>query len=92
MATSFYHVRAGGAQLTPLTTGRDNRSTQDHYRKILPLRFSPRAVVVPRPASLFPHAQRALVILRGGLTADSTGRTIPKLRRGDQVSEPPSRP
>ncbi len=29
---------------------------------------------------------RALVILRGGLTADSTGRTIPELKRGDQVS------
>ncbi len=35
----------------------------------------PRAVVVPRPAGLEPR--RALVFLRGGLTADSTGRTIP---------------
>ncbi len=68
MATSFYHVRAGAPQLTPFTTGRDNRSTLCHYWKILPLRFNPRAVVVPRPASLFPLAQRALVILRGGLT------------------------
>ncbi len=51
-------------QLTPLTTGRDNRSTLDCYRMILPL--SPTsAVVVPRPAF---SDRRALVFLRGGLT------------------------
>ncbi len=29
--------------------------------------------------------RRALVILRGGLTADSTGRTIPELKRAAEV-------
>ncbi len=43
--------------------------------------IQPRAVVVPRPAGLIPLAQRALVFLRDGLTADSTGRTIPELKR-----------
>ncbi len=40
---------------------------------------------MPRPANLIPQAQRALVILCGGLTTDSTGRTLPEVRRAAEV-------
>ncbi len=43
-------ISGQAGRLTPFSTGRDNRSTSIGQPKIPPLRISPRAVVVPRPA------------------------------------------
>ncbi len=60
-------ARGGGAQLTPLTTRRDNRGTQGCYRKILLSGQVSLAAVVPGLA-VSESLLRALVILRDGLT------------------------
>ncbi len=78
-----YRSRPSRVQLTPLTTGGDNRSTLVILPEDAAAEIWPRAVVVPRPAGLEPP--RALVCLRDGLTADSTGRTLPEVRRAAEV-------
>ncbi len=77
----------GATQLTPLTTGRDNRSvTPNTAAEIQPSCGS------SAKARMFPQVQRALVCLRDGLTADSTRRTLPELKRGDQTLPRPAAP
>ena len=55
-------ARADAARLTRFTTGRDNRSLQGHYRKLLPLRAQhPMRQQCQGPRDVNPL--RALVIL-----------------------------
>ncbi len=54
-------------RLTPLTTGRDNRSVQGHYRKLLPRRVATLSGSSAK-ARMSQQFRRALVILRDGLT------------------------
>ncbi len=85
------HIRRGFlVRLTADSTGRDNRSAHD------PLPEGPAAEAgscrqqCQGPQLVQPL--RALVILRGGLTADSTRRTLPELKRPTGARERPRRP
>ncbi len=71
-------ISGQAGRLTPFAGGRDNRSPLMRLLEDTAAEGDLAAVVVPRPAGLIPLAQRALVCLRDGLTADSTGRTIPE--------------